>query len=215
MKKYFLTGLAVLLPLTLTLLIVVFVFNLLTEPFAGVTKGILSYHHFLEKTPEKLQQIISQIIILIFLFLFTLILGMIGQWLLVNYLIFASERLLQRIPFIRAVYNTCKDVIKTLFTSKDNSFKQVVLAPYPNSSIYCIGLITREDMKGLGTISDEKLIAVFLPCTPNPTSGFLVMFKKNELIYLNMPVEEAFKYIISCGVIEVSFNSLDNQINLL
>lgn len=215
MKKFFFTGLAVLLPITLTIMIVVFVFNLLTEPFAGIIKGILSYHHILERTPEKLQQFISQMIILIVLFSFTMLLGIIGQWLLVDYLILSSERLVQRIPFIRAVYNTCKDVIKTILTSQENSFKQVVLVPYPNPSTFCIGLITRSDMKGLGSSSDDKLISVFVPCTPNPTSGFLVMFNKNELIYLEMKVEEAFKYIISCGVIVVSFNSLENQINLL
>lgn len=208
MKRYFITGLAVLLPVTLTILIVVFVFNLLTEPFAGIVKGILSYHHFLEKTPEKIQQIISQAIILVILFFFTVFLGLIGRWLFINYIIGASERLVQRIPFIRAVYNTCKDVIVNLFGSSTKSFKQVVMVPYPNATTYTVGFITQDDMKGLGSHSDEELIAIFVPCTPNPTSGFLMMFKKNELIYLNMKVDEAFKYIISCGVITVTFNSM-------
>ncbi len=163
MKKYFFTGLAILLPVTFTILIVIFVFNLLTEPFAGIIKSILSSHHILEKTPEKIQQLISQVIILVILFFFTVFLGIVGRWLLINYLIRSSERLVQRIPFIRAVYNTCKDVIKTLFATKNKSFKQVVLAPYPNQSIYCIGFITREDMRGLGSSSDENLIAVICP----------------------------------------------------
>lgn len=206
MKKYFLTGLAVLLPITLTIMLIVFVFNLLTEPFAGLIKSILSYYHILEKTPEKLQQLISQIIILVVLFFFTIFLGIVGQWLLFNYILRATEKLVQSIPFIRAVYNTCKDVIKTLFASKNNSFKQVVLVPYPNATTYSMGFITREDMKGLGSKSDDSLISVFLPCTPNPTSGFLIMFKKNELIFLDMKIDEAFKYIISCGVVAVPFN---------
>lgn len=207
MKKYFLTGLAVLLPVTLTILLVLFIFNLLTEPFAGLVKGLLSHNHILEKTPEKLQQIISQMIILLILFFFTVLLGIVGRWLIIHYLIHATEKILQRIPFISNVYNTCKDVIKTLFTSKNNSFKQVVLAPYPNASTYCIGLVTRDNMVGLGSQNDDTLIGVFVPCTPNPTSGFLMMFKKNELIYLNMSVEDAFKYIISCGIVNVSFNT--------
>jgi uncharacterized membrane protein len=206
MKKYFLTGLAVLLPLALTILIVIFLFNLLTEPFAGLLKGLLGNFYILEMIPEKIQQFINQIIILIFLFFFTVFLGFVGRWLFINYIIRASEHLLQRIPFIRAVYNTSKDVIKTLFTSTNKSFQQVVLVPYPNATTFCIGLVTREDMRGLGSTSDEQLVAVFVPCTPNPTSGFLMMFAKDELIYLSMSVEDAFKYIISCGVITVPFN---------
>lgn len=207
MKKYFLTGLAVLLPLTLTLLILIFIFNFLTEPFAGLIKEILSHNHLLEKTPETLQQIISQLIILVLLFLFTILIGMIGRWLFVTYFISLTEKVLQRIPFIRAVYNTCKDVIKTLFGEKKSSFKQVVLVPFPNSYTYCIGMITREDMRGLGSLADDHLVGVFLPCTPNPTSGFLIMFKKHDLIFLDMKVEEAFKYVLSCGVIPVSFQT--------
>ncbi len=208
MKKYFLTGLAVLLPVTLTILIVVFVFNLLTEPFAGLIKGLLSYNYLLAKIPDKIQEFISQFIILIVLFFFTVLLGIFGRWLFIHYIIRGIERAVQRIPFIRAVYNTCKDVIKSLFASENNSFKQVVLVPYPNTTILCLGFITRTDMKGLGSRSDDDLIAVFVPCTPNPTSGFLVMFKKSDLIFLDMKVEEAFKYIISCGVIPVQFKAI-------
>lgn len=211
MKKYFITGLAVLLPLALTILILVFVFNTLTEPFAGIINNLLSYHHVLEKTPQKLQQIISQIIILAILFFFTVLLGIFGRWLFINYIIRGIERLIRSIPFIRAIYNTCKDIIKNLFGSKNKSFKQVVLVPYPNKNIYCMGFITREDMNGLGTYSDGNLKAVFVPCTPNPTSGFLMMFKKSELIYLDMKVEDAFKYIISCGVITIPFNTLPDE----
>lgn len=208
MKKYFLTGLAVLLPVTLTLLIVVFIFNLLTEPFAGFIKNLLSYHHILEKTPERLQQMISQVIILFLLFFVTVFMGIIGRWLFINYFIRLSEKLVQRIPFIRAVYNTSKDVIKTLFATENKSFKQVVLVPYPNEQIYCLGFLTRDDLQGLGSASDSDLISVFVPCTPNPTSGFLMMFQKKEVLFLDMKVEEAFKYIISCGVITIPFNTL-------
>jgi len=207
MKKYFLTGLAVLLPLTLTLILLVFVFNILTEPFASIIKNLLSQNHLLEKIPDRLQHIISQIIGLGILFFFTILLGFIGRWLFINYMIKITEKLVQKIPFIRTVYNTCKDVIETLFTTENKSFKQAVLVPYPNFNTYCIGLITRDDMKGLGSKVDEDLIAVFIPCTPNPTSGFLTMFYKKDLIFLEMKVEEAFKYIISCGVISVSFQT--------
>lgn len=205
MKKYFLTGLAVLLPLALTILIFSFIFNLLTDPFTGLFRNLLGHTHLLDKTPLKLQQFLIQIIILAVLLCFTVLLGLVGRWLFINYFIRLTEQLLQKIPFINTVYNTCKDVIKTLFTSENRSFKQVVLVPYPTSDTYCIGMVTREDMLGLGTTEDAHLLAVFIPCTPNPTSGFLMMFKKDEIIHLDMRVEDAFKYIISCGVISVPF----------
>ena len=131
---------------------------------------------------------------------------MFGRWLFLDHLIRASEKLVKRIPFISSLYNMSKDVINTLFATTNNSFKQVVLVPYPNQQTLCMGLITREDLKGLGSKSDLDFIAVFVPCTPNPTSGFLMMFKKENILFLEMRVEDAFKYIISCGVTNVSMD---------
>lgn len=205
MKKYFLTGLAVLLPVTITLLFVIFFFNLLTEPFTGIIESFLDENSILHKLPIPILKIFSQIFILLILFGFTLFIGFIGRWLVINFMIGLTEKLVTRIPVISPVYNTCKDVIKTIFGTTNESFKQVVLVPYPDPHVYCIGLVTRTEMMGLGSRSDHQLVSVFVPCTPNPTSGFLMMFDKNEIIHLDMSVENAFKYIISCGVIPVSF----------
>lgn len=204
MKKYFITGLVILLPLALTLAIVIFLFNLLTQPFAGIVQSIFNHYNlfqngFLFLKQEQVQLYISQLTILLFLFFFTVTLGIITRWFFIHYIIRFSEQLFQRIPFISSIYNASKDVIKTIFAGKNNSFKQVVMVRFPNAQTYSMGLVTRED---LPVINGETLTAVFVPTTPNPTSGFLVMFKKSDLIYLNMKVEDAFKYIISCGVIE-------------
>jgi uncharacterized membrane protein len=206
MKNYFFTGLAVLLPVAITIFLVVTLFNLLTEPFAGIARDILSRYHNLDHIPEKLLHLLSQVIILILLFSTTILLGLFGRWLFVDYAIRLSERLVERIPFISSLYNMSKDVIKTLFASSNSSFKQVVLVPYPNAETHCMGLVTRNDMEGLGSHNDPDLLAVFVPCTPNPTSGFLMMFKRNEIIFLDMKVDDAFKYIISCGVVNVPMN---------
>jgi uncharacterized membrane protein len=215
MKKYFVTGLVILLPLALTLAIVIFLFNLLTQPFAGIVQSIFTHYNifqngFLFLSADQVQRYIGQLVILLFLFFFTVSLGILARWFFIHYIIRFSEKVFLRIPFINSIYNACKDVIKTIFASQNNSFKQVVMVRFPNVDTYSIGLVTRENLPNIHG-GEEKLTAVFVPTTPNPTSGFLMMFKESELTYLNMKVEDAFKYIISCGVIAPSFQVLEKQ----
>lgn len=216
LKKYFATGVVILLPVALTIAIVIFIFNLLTEPFAGIAKAVMNYYHifqngFLFFTSDQIQQAMGQFIILIFLFFLTVALGALTRWFFIHYLIRYSESIVNRIPFINTVYKTCNDVIKTLFASKTNSFKQVVLVPYPNAQTYCIGFVTREDLPNFKDFQNNDTIAVFVPTTPNPTSGFLMMFRKSDVIFLTMKVDEAFKFIVSCGIMYPEFVSIDGN----
>lgn len=215
MKKYFITGLVILLPLALTLAIIVFFVNLLTGPFVDIVKSILGYYDlidssFLFLSADQLQKYVSQLIILALLFFFTIGLGMLARWFLFHYVIKLWEYAIHRIPFISSVYKTCQDVIQTIFTSNTNSFKQVVLVPFPSTETLAIGLLTRDNLPAMGK-HKEPLVAVFVPTTPNPTSGFLMMFKENDLIYLDMKVEEALKYVISCGVISTPINTMTKE----
>jgi len=206
MRKYFITGLAILLPLALTFLIVMFLVNLLTVPFIGIVQPVLDYSGLLDKgflflTAEQLQTIVSQILVLVCLFFFTVTLGIIARWFFIHTIIRIWDKLLHRIPFIRSVYKTSQDVIQTILQSDTRSFKQVAIVPFPSSESHSIGLVTRENLPGIPGAPERKLVAVFIPTTPNPTSGYLIMFDEKEITYLDMKVEEALKYIISCGVI--------------
>ncbi|MBN2479304.1 MAG: DUF502 domain-containing protein [Parachlamydiales bacterium] len=206
MKKYFITGLVTLLPLTLTLLIVIFVVNFLTKPFMGFAMQVLSKTDLQKLNTHILssEQIIkygSQIIILIGLFIFTILLGILARWFLFNLLIKFGDNILHRIPLVNKVYKTSQDIIKTLFVTDKNSFKQVVMVPFPKEGSYSIGFISRSSPETCSDSANEDLITIFIPTTPNPTTGFLLLFKKDELIYLDMKPEEAIKYIVSCGVI--------------
>lgn len=216
MKKYFIPGLVVLLPVALTTAIVLFIFNLLTNPFAGVLKEIFNRYHlfhngFLFLNEDQVNQYASQILILIFLFFFTVALGKIGRWFFVHYLIRISEKLFAKIPLVNTIYKTCKDVIKTIFASKSKSFKQVVLVRFPNPETYSIGLVTKDSLPSLSSSTSQEHVCVFVPTTPNPTSGFMVIFDKRDVIFLDMKVEDAFKYIISCGVITTPFHQTDSH----
>lgn len=219
-KKYFITGLVILLPVALTIAIVVIIFNLLTTPFLGIVKAVFDHYHvfeggFLFFNTSQLQNFVAQLLILVSLILLTIGLGCIARWFFFRSLFWFTDYTVRKIPLISSIYKTCHDVIKTIFTSKTNSFKQVVIVPFPNADSYSVGLITRDEIPGLSGTSHADSVAVFVPTTPNPTSGFLVMYKPADIIYVDMKVEDAFKYIISCGVILPSFTALEKEEALL
>ncbi len=210
MRKYFITGLVILLPVALTTAIVLFIFNLFTTPFLGIVNTLFDRYHLFEQgflflNPYHIQNLIAQVLILLSLFFITIILGLIARWFFFRTLIKFAEYIVKRIPLVNSIYRTCQDVIKTIFTSKTKSFKQVVLVRFPNPDTYSVGLVTCENLPDLAGATSNS-VAVFIPTTPNPTSGFLLMYNSEELIYLDMKVEDAFKYIISCGVIVPPFN---------
>lgn len=215
-KKHFITGLIILLPLALTVAIVLFIFNLLTDPFLGIIKAVFDHYNLFETgflffNATQFQNFIAKILILAILLAITIGLGVIARWFFFRSFIKFAEYIVKKIPLVSSIYRTCQEVIKTIFTSKNKSFKQVVVVQFPNPETYSIGLITSENLPGLKNTSHEQAVAVFIPTTPNPTSGFLVMYKPEDIIYLDMTVEEAFKYVISCGVILPSFNVLNKE----
>ena len=206
MKKHFITGLVFLLPLVVTIAVIIFLVNFLTQPFIGMVSPVLTKFHIINKgvlflTPEQVLRYTSQLIILTLLFLFTVGLGIITRLFIIHYVFRFGDRILSRIPIVNTVYKTTQDIIKTLFVSDKNTFKQVVMVPFPRPDIFVLGLIARESPETCSNAVKEELTSVLVPTTPNPTTGFLLMIKKKDLIYIDMKPEEAIKYIVSCGVI--------------
>ncbi len=206
MKKHFITGLVILLPLVIAIVTIIFLINLFTQPFVGMVSSVLKRFDiinqgFLFLSPEQLLRYGSQLIILIAIFLCIVALGMIARWLLVSSFLRLGDRILHRIPIFNTVYKTTQDIIKTLFVSDKNTFKQVVLVAFPHKSTYVIGLISREAPSVCSEVTGKNLISVLVPTTPNPTTGFLLMFPKEDLILIDMTPEDAVKYVLSCGVI--------------
>lgn len=206
MKKYFITGLVILLPLAVTIAIVVFIVNFLTKPFIGVVSTFLKdlnllHKGFLFMSPDQVVLYGSKLLILLCLFLFTLLLGMFARWFFFKSLLTLSDKILHRIPLINKVYKTTQEIIKTIFVTDKSSFKQVVMVPFPKPGTYVMGLVSRESPKVCSEKAGEEMFSVLVPTTPNPTTGFLLMYKKSELIFLDLKPEHAIKYIVSCGVI--------------
>jgi len=206
MKKYFVTGLVILLPLALTFVVVMFLINLLTGPFVGIVSEIFKHYGLFEKgilflSAAQVNQIASQMLILTLIFFATVLLGMIAKWFFIHYLLRLNDYIFQKIPVVRSIYRTSKDVIQTIFASKTASFKQVVLVPFPTKKSHCLGFLTKDHFPG-----QENLVAVFVPTAPNPTSGYLILYRKEDISFVDIPIEDAFKCIVSCGVILSPFH---------
>ncbi len=206
MRKYFITGLILLLPLALTIAIVTFVVNILTNPFVGVVENLLRSldiegRNFFFISGQHVLRYGSQILILVSLFAFTMLLGVLTRWYFLHQILNLSDYVIHHIPFVNKLYKTSQDIINTLFSSGTESFKQVVMVPFPTPKVFCIGFVTRKSPPVCSDAMNATLISIYIPTTPNPTSGYLLMFPKEDVHYLDMKVEDAIKFIISCGVI--------------
>ena len=113
----------------------------------------------------------------------------------------AGERVLDKMPVVRSIYGAIKQIMETVMSTNSDSFREVVLVEYPKKKIWVIGFVTGETKGEVQTLNDETLINVFIPTTPNPTSGFLLFVPKKDLIYMKMKVEDAVKMVISGGIV--------------
>lgn len=206
MKKHLIAGLILLLPIALTIALIAFVVNFLTKPFVGfvshiVEKTSAASDGFFIFSPEQVVKHGSQLIILICLFLVILIIGMIARWYFIHWFIQLGERIVHRLPIVSKVYRTFKDIVTHLFGQGKNTFKQVVMVPFPGNGMYTLGLLSQTAPSLCSDAAGEKLLSVFVPTTPNPTTGFIIMYKMSDIKFVDIAVEEAIKYIVSCGMV--------------
>ena len=117
-----------------------------------------------------------------------------GSWILKK-----TDLFLHRIPFIKVFYKTIKQILETILKSNSDAFREAVLVEYPRKGSWAIGFATKDNKGEISKKTNQSLVNVFVPTTPNPTSGFLLMFPKNEIKYLDMSFEEASKFIVSAG----------------
>jgi uncharacterized membrane protein len=111
------------------------------------------------------------------------------------------ESLVRRIPVIGAVYGGAKTFSETVLTDKGKSFKQVVMVEFPRKGIYSVGFITSEELEEVQAKTEQDVVCVFVPTTPNPTTGFIVLVPRDEVVRLDMTVDEAFKMLLTLGVV--------------
>ena len=126
----------------------------------------------------------------------TLAAGFVGR-----YVVNLGENILARMPVIRSVYSSIKQILETVLQQKSQAFRQAVLVEYPRRGIWAVGFITGETEGEVQNLTNEEVINIFLPTTPNPTSGFLLFVPREDLVILSMSVEEAVKMVISGGIV--------------
>ena len=122
--------------------------------------------------------------------------GLMGRW-----VVRMSEQLMARMPFIRNVYSAVKQIMETVLAQNANAFRHVVLVEYPRRGIWTMGFVTGTTGGEVQSVVDAELVNVFVPTTPNPTSGFLLFVPKKDLYYLDMTSEEGFKMLVSTGIV--------------
>ena len=138
---------------------------------------------------------------LIIVFTFTTLVGSLATGLFGRTLIRIWENILNRMPVVRSVYSAIKQILETVMAAQSDAFRQAVLVQYPRKDIWAIGFVTGSTKGEVGNNVSEKMINVFMPTTPNPTSGFLLFFPEKDLIYLKMSVEDALKLVVSGGMV--------------
>ena len=186
LRNYFITGVVVLIPIGFTL----YLSKILIGLSSKIIPENINPNSYLPYAIPGIEIIIS---ILFITFVGGLSLSFFGKKILK-----LIDDLFKRIPLLRTIYSAISQMTET-FSKKDNDKKSVVLVEYPRKGVWAVGFATRENTTEMATKTKQKLINVFVPTTPNPTSGFLLMFPIDEVIYLNMTFEEASKFIVSAG----------------
>ena len=138
---------------------------------------------------------------LIIVFIFTTFVGLLATGLFGRTLIRIWENILNRMPVVRSVYSAIKQILETVMATQSDAFRQAVLVQYPRKDIWAIGFVTGSTKGEVRKRVDKKMVNVFMPTTPNPTSGFLLFFPEEDLVFLNMTVEDALKLVVSGGMV--------------
>jgi len=185
-RNYFFTGVVVLIPIGITLYFTIFLINISSK---FLPKEI-NPNHYLPYDIPGVEIIIS---ILLITLIGWLSLSFIGRKLLE-----ILNNILKRIPILRTIYSALSQMTET-FTKGESGKKNVVLIEYPRKGMWAVGFATKDNTGEISTKTKKNLVNVFIPTTPNPTSGFLLMFPKEDVIYLDMTFEEASKFIVSAG----------------
>ncbi len=195
LRSYLLAGLVVWLPILVTIGVLRFIIDLLDNTLALLPKAY---------QPEYLlgMDIPGFGVVLSLVLLLTT--GVLATNLLGQRLVSWGESLLSRIPLVRSIYNAVKQIINTVLSSNGDAFRKVLLIEYPRKGLWSLAFQTGTATQEISTHTNEEMISLFVPTTPNPTSGFLMLMPKNEAIELNMSIEEALKFIISLGVMQSS-----------
>ena len=202
-KKYFITGILSIIPLYLTYWIIQKVFFLLSIPGKTIVSSILKVLN-ISKLEESFIIPIEYLLGFALTLAFFLLLGLIVSNVIGKRIYSAFEKILDKIPLVNKIYKSIKQIISTFSESNNKSFKEVVLIQYPRNGLWTMCMVTGESKNK----NNEEFYTVFVPTTPNPTSGFMILIKKEDVINTDIAVEDGLKIIISGGLIAPDKNNI-------
>ena len=197
LRAYFLTGVVVTAPVGLTFYVAILFIGFIDKK---VREVIPIKYHYDSLLPFDIPGIGLIIVFLLLTFIGFLTAGLIGK-----FIIKLGEKIISRLPIIRSIYGALKQIFESVLNSSSKSFREVVLIEYPRKGIWAIGFITSNTRGEVKNTYSQDMVNVFLPTTPNPTSGFLLFLPKKDVKILSMTVEEGIKMVISGGIVTPEF----------
>ena len=186
-RKIFLTGLLVIIPIAGTISLIFWLLNIVDSIFRNPIERIVGF------------PIIGIGVVITVSIIF--LTGVIATNYLGKEMIHLTDKAMRRIPIVNSIYTSMKQLIDTIFMEQKNAFKNVVLVQYPSKGIYVLGFVTSNAPEIICNRVGEAMQSIFIPTTPNPTSGMLVMVPENEIIYLQIPIDTAIKLVVSGGIL--------------
>ncbi|GLQ07283.1 DUF502 domain-containing protein [Sneathiella chinensis] len=192
-RTYFLTGIVIAAPITITIYLT---YAFVTFVDANITPLIPARYNPETYLPFGVPGLGVFLVVLGLILIGFLTANFLGRSLL-HY----GERIVARMPVVRTIYNALKQIMETVLAQSGTSFREVVLVEYPRKGLWAIAFVTSTAEGEVSSLDEGDMISVFLPTTPNPTSGFLLFVPKHDLKYLDMSVEEGVKLVISAGMI--------------
>jgi len=200
LKTVFTTGLLTILPLAVTIYVFYVIFYFLDNLIGGLFESVFNFH-----IPGI--GFVSGLLLI-------LLIGFVASNIIGNRLIDFFDKIFQRVPITRGIYTSAKQIIDAFTVQGKNAFQKVVLLEYPRKGLYVIGFVTGQSRGEIQEKTAEETLNIFVPTTPNPTSGMLILAPKHEVTELKMSVEEGMKVIISGGLFSPSDNNGKEVITL-
>lgn len=215
MKKYLTAGFITLLPFALTVWIVNYCFEVVTAPLLGMMESLLTAY---EKSQgislghyEILLTFLSRLLALILVFISILALGFLGRKFFFNAILNFAQKLVIRIPIIGTIFRLTKDITKAMIGTDQKSFQKTVLIPFPTQETHALGFVTGEVPESLKKMVRDAELTVFVPTSPHPVAGYVLLAPKKGIHDIDMTIEDAFKFLVTCGVSYPSKNIIPDS----
>ncbi len=193
LRAYFITGVLVTAPIGITLWLIWGIITFFDAQVVPLLPPRYNPETYLPVTLPGLGLVVAVVVLMLIGWLAA---GLLGRW-----LVGLSEQAMSSMPVVRNIYSAVKQIMETVLSQNNNAFRYVVLLEYPRRGIWTLGFVTGSTEGEVQNVIDAELVNVFIPTTPNPTSGFLLFVPKKDLYYLNMSSEEGFKMLVSTAIV--------------